>query len=123
MSDRSAWLNQWCPECGASPGSRCQRTTINGTQHDIGLDGLHATRAKRHDHRHDRGPPVVEGPGAEPPVALPHEPDHVQMAGDPPPAAVVVETHDGQPRRGSLRLRAVVAPINTGSLEAATPEH
>jgi Short C-terminal domain len=25
MSDRSAWLDQWCPECGASTGSRCQR--------------------------------------------------------------------------------------------------
>ena len=25
MSDRAAWLERWCPECGASPGSRCQR--------------------------------------------------------------------------------------------------
>ncbi len=24
-SDRAAWLEQWRPECGASPGSRCQR--------------------------------------------------------------------------------------------------
>ena len=25
MSDRAAWLERWCPECGGSSGSRCQR--------------------------------------------------------------------------------------------------
>jgi hypothetical protein len=25
MSDRSAWLDQWCPECHAAPGARCGR--------------------------------------------------------------------------------------------------
>lgn len=25
MSDRSAWLAQWCPECHAAPGGRCGR--------------------------------------------------------------------------------------------------
>jgi hypothetical protein len=25
MSDRSVWLDQWCPECWAAPGARCQR--------------------------------------------------------------------------------------------------
>jgi hypothetical protein len=24
MSDRRAWLEQWCPECHASPGARCR---------------------------------------------------------------------------------------------------
>ena len=23
MSDRVAWLEQWCPECHAAPGRRC----------------------------------------------------------------------------------------------------
>jgi len=26
MSDRALWLEEWCPECWASPGSRCRRT-------------------------------------------------------------------------------------------------
>ena len=25
MSDRLAWLEQWCPECHAAPGARCTR--------------------------------------------------------------------------------------------------
>ena len=25
MSDRTVWLDQWCPECGAAPGARCSR--------------------------------------------------------------------------------------------------
>lgn len=25
MSDRAAWLERWCPNCGAAPGSRCRR--------------------------------------------------------------------------------------------------
>jgi hypothetical protein len=25
MSDRLAWLQQWCPECCAAPGARCKR--------------------------------------------------------------------------------------------------
>ena len=25
MSGRAAWLERWCPECGAAPGSRCER--------------------------------------------------------------------------------------------------
>ena len=24
MSDRFAWLEEWCPECGAAPGARCR---------------------------------------------------------------------------------------------------
>jgi hypothetical protein len=25
VSDRTVWLEQWCPECGAAPGARCSR--------------------------------------------------------------------------------------------------
>ncbi len=27
MSDRQAWLEEWCPECRAAPGARCGRQT------------------------------------------------------------------------------------------------
>ena len=30
MSDRAAWLEQWCPECRAAPGARCSRWRWGG---------------------------------------------------------------------------------------------
>lgn len=29
MSDRVAWLEQWCPECRAAPGARCRQTRFS----------------------------------------------------------------------------------------------
>ena len=46
MSDRSAWLDQWCPECRAAPGSRCHqwRWGRGLRERQVALPRLHAAR-------------------------------------------------------------------------------
>ena len=45
MSDRSLWLEEWCPECRASPGTRCRQPWFSSTRRPS--PWLHVTRGWR----------------------------------------------------------------------------
>jgi hypothetical protein len=49
MSDRLAWLEQWCPECGAAPWARCGRWRWGrGTRgRTVAIPHLHIARGWR----------------------------------------------------------------------------
>ena len=46
MSDRLAWLGQWCPDCQAAPGARCCRWNlgVRGRDRSVPLPRLHVAR-------------------------------------------------------------------------------
>jgi hypothetical protein len=43
MSDRAAWLEQWCPTCHATPGARCRRSRWAGGRGNAAAQ-LHVAR-------------------------------------------------------------------------------
>jgi hypothetical protein len=45
VSDRAAWLEEWCPECGAAPGSRCRQ--LARRRHPSPAASLHVARGWR----------------------------------------------------------------------------
>lgn len=47
MSDRAAWLEDWCPRCGAAPGSRCRSPSPGGIHSAVALWHLHPARGWR----------------------------------------------------------------------------
>ncbi len=47
MSDRAAWLEDWCPRCGAAPGSRCRLPFAAGNDSALALSHLHPARGWR----------------------------------------------------------------------------
>jgi hypothetical protein len=49
VSDRRAWLEEWCPTCWAAPGARCKRTTWSrsGKRRDAPLGFMHCARGWR----------------------------------------------------------------------------
>ena len=46
MSDRRAWLSQWCPECLAAPGARCRQKGSKGSG-SRAAEHLHVARGWR----------------------------------------------------------------------------
>ena len=45
MSDRLAWLEQWCPECHAAPGARCTRWRFGrGRSRAVVVPRIHVAR-------------------------------------------------------------------------------
>jgi hypothetical protein len=63
VSDRLAWLEEWCPECRAAPGARCRRWkwTPAGGSRPIPLARLHWARGGR-----DRRCPTCKAFPSEP---------------------------------------------------------
>jgi hypothetical protein len=49
MSDRREWLSQWCPQCWATPGTRCRRDrlTRSGARHAVALHVARDWRERR----------------------------------------------------------------------------
>jgi hypothetical protein len=48
MSDRRAWLDEWCPECRAAPGTRCRDRHRYSCRDRCGpAPGLHVARGWR----------------------------------------------------------------------------
>ncbi len=43
MSDRRAWLADWCPECRAAPGRRCRQRSLSSAE-PVPAARLHAAR-------------------------------------------------------------------------------
>ncbi len=47
MSDRRAWLEEWCPYCRAAPGSRCRLGRYSSAKRPSPVQSLHAARGWR----------------------------------------------------------------------------
>lgn len=47
MSDRSAWLEEWCPTCRAAPGTRCRSPLLRQTRPPTRLHVSRGWRVRR----------------------------------------------------------------------------
>jgi len=47
VSDRCAWLDQWCPGCGVAPGARCREGWYGSGKRRSQVQGLHIARGWR----------------------------------------------------------------------------
>lgn len=59
MSDRAAWLEQWCPTCHATPGARCRRSRWAGGSGNAAAE-LHVARGWL-----ERSCPICKASGGE----------------------------------------------------------
>jgi hypothetical protein len=47
VSDRRAWLDQWCPQCSAAPGARCRQSEYGSPNRPSQAQALHIARGWR----------------------------------------------------------------------------